>query len=170
MKCDQDLCYDLKKLRWQDELNPRVRCAFGNVFKEKSHFQFNRIPNSLFCLLLLSHKLVGALHNRGFKDMKNDFMFLRPLTMRQIFFWVSKSHISLNSLWKVSLTGQWQFGLRPWCNLHLHLQSVIDWSMTLCLWTSALWPCVIDCGQWQCGHKLALKKCHWLDVYYTILY
>ena len=35
MKCDQDLClnfwYDLKKLLWQDELNPRVRCAFGNV-------------------------------------------------------------------------------------------------------------------------------------------
>ena len=32
---DQDLClnlwYDLKKLLWQDELNPRVRCAFGNV-------------------------------------------------------------------------------------------------------------------------------------------
>ena len=36
MKCDQDLClnlwYDLKKLLWQDELNPRVRCAFGNVY------------------------------------------------------------------------------------------------------------------------------------------
>ena len=36
MKCDQDLClnfcYDLEKLLWQDELNPRVRCAFGNVF------------------------------------------------------------------------------------------------------------------------------------------
>ena len=36
MKCDQDLClnlwYDLKKLLWQDEFNPRVRCAFGNVF------------------------------------------------------------------------------------------------------------------------------------------
>ena len=36
MKCDQDLClnlwYDLNKLLWQDELNPRVRCAFGNVF------------------------------------------------------------------------------------------------------------------------------------------
>ena len=35
MKCDQDLCLnlcnDLKKLLWQDELNPRVRCAFGNV-------------------------------------------------------------------------------------------------------------------------------------------
>ena len=32
---DADLClnlwYDLKKLLWQDELNPRVRCAFGNV-------------------------------------------------------------------------------------------------------------------------------------------
>ena len=26
------LWYDLKKLLWQDELNPRVRCAFGNVY------------------------------------------------------------------------------------------------------------------------------------------
>ena len=37
MKCDQDFClnlwYNLKKLLCQDELNPRVRCAFGNVFK-----------------------------------------------------------------------------------------------------------------------------------------
>ena len=36
MKCDQDLFlnlwYDLKKLLLQDELNPRVRCAFGNVW------------------------------------------------------------------------------------------------------------------------------------------
>ena len=36
MNCDQDLClnllYDLKKVLWHDELNPRVRCAFGNVF------------------------------------------------------------------------------------------------------------------------------------------
>ena len=36
MKCDQDLClnfwYDFKKLLWQDELNPRVRSAFGNVY------------------------------------------------------------------------------------------------------------------------------------------
>ena len=35
MKCDQDLClnfwHDFKMLLWQDELNPRVRCAFGNV-------------------------------------------------------------------------------------------------------------------------------------------
>ena len=35
MKIDQDLWlnlyYDLKKLLWRDELNPRVRCAFGNV-------------------------------------------------------------------------------------------------------------------------------------------
>ena len=42
MKCDQDLClnfwYYLKKLLWQDELNPRVRCAFGNVLtKGPSH-------------------------------------------------------------------------------------------------------------------------------------
>ena len=36
MNHDQDLClnlwYDPKKLLWQDELNPRVRCAFGNVY------------------------------------------------------------------------------------------------------------------------------------------
>ena len=35
MNCDQDLClnlwYNLKKLLWQDEHNPRVRYAFGNV-------------------------------------------------------------------------------------------------------------------------------------------
>jgi len=35
MKFDQELClnllYDFKKSLWQDELNPRVRCAFGNV-------------------------------------------------------------------------------------------------------------------------------------------
>ena len=35
MKCDKDLClnfwYDFKKLLWKDELNPRVRCAFGDV-------------------------------------------------------------------------------------------------------------------------------------------
>ena len=36
MKSNQDLFenlwYDLKKLLWWAELNPRVRCAFGNVF------------------------------------------------------------------------------------------------------------------------------------------
>ena len=35
MKFDQDLCknlqYDLYKLLWLPELNPQVRCAFGNV-------------------------------------------------------------------------------------------------------------------------------------------
>ena len=31
MGCDLCLKFDLKKLLWQDELNPRVRCAFGNV-------------------------------------------------------------------------------------------------------------------------------------------
>ena len=43
MKCDQDLClnlrYDLKKLLWQDELNPRVRCAFGNVLLLNAAFR-----------------------------------------------------------------------------------------------------------------------------------
>ena len=38
MKCDQDLClnfwYDFKKLLWQDELYPWVRCAFSNVLDD----------------------------------------------------------------------------------------------------------------------------------------
>ena len=54
MKCDQDLClnfwYDFKKLLWQDELNPRVRCAFGNVF-----FIFRDI----FHILLVSFYMTG---------------------------------------------------------------------------------------------------------------
>ena len=41
MKCDQDLClnlcYDLKKLLWQDQHNPRVRCAFGNVLEDQRY-------------------------------------------------------------------------------------------------------------------------------------
>ena len=41
---DQDLClnlwYELKKLHWQDELNPRVRCAFGNVFVNFTPYVF----------------------------------------------------------------------------------------------------------------------------------
>ena len=40
MKSDQDLFenlwYDLRKLLWQPELNPRVRCAFGNVSCRKT--------------------------------------------------------------------------------------------------------------------------------------
>ena len=35
MKCDQDLCW--KNLLWRDELNPRVRCAFGNVLLQQGY-------------------------------------------------------------------------------------------------------------------------------------
>ena len=42
MKFEQDLCksswYDFKKLLWKDELNPRVRCAFGNVWYLDDHY------------------------------------------------------------------------------------------------------------------------------------
>ena len=33
-----------------------------------------------------------------------------------------------------------------WGNVH-HYKTVIDQSMTVWLWTSSLWPCVIDFGQ-----------------------
>ena len=49
MKSDQDLCknlwHDLNKLLWQAELNPRVRCAFGNVFKYPLSLLFVRSQN-----------------------------------------------------------------------------------------------------------------------------
>ena len=32
-KIFENLRYDLKKLLWKAELNPRVRCAFGNVYR-----------------------------------------------------------------------------------------------------------------------------------------
>ena len=56
MKCDQDLClnfwYDFKKLLWQHELNPRVRCAFGNVFYI-CNFCF-RLPKSMFTRVVVN--------------------------------------------------------------------------------------------------------------------
>jgi hypothetical protein len=59
MKFDQDLClnllYDFKKSLWQDELNPRVRCAFGNV----SSFRLLNRPT----LLSLSRGLVLSVLN-----------------------------------------------------------------------------------------------------------
>ena len=89
----------------------------------------------------------------------------------------------------MSLTGQWQFLnvlqlgnhrklekchwpvndsftlLRPWGDGDLY-RSVIEQSMTVCLWTSHLWPYVINRGQWHFGHKKILKKCHWLGLNY----
>ena len=49
------LIYDFKKLLWQDELNPRVRCAFGNVSPlhaynisgMRSAREYSRAPKSL---------------------------------------------------------------------------------------------------------------------------
>ena len=41
MKCDQDLCLNLFEL-WYAELNPRVRCAFGNVSHQFAKFVFER--------------------------------------------------------------------------------------------------------------------------------
>ena len=36
-----DLWYDLKKLLWEYKLNPRVRCAFGNVWEKWPGYTFN---------------------------------------------------------------------------------------------------------------------------------
>ena len=49
-----NLWYDLRKLLWQDELNPRVRCAFGNVFV----FFFAFLHFLHFCLFSASYQSV----------------------------------------------------------------------------------------------------------------
>ena len=67
---DQDLClnlwHGLKKLLWQDELNPRVRCAFGNVFTYKG-----RVPeenNSERPVDALAEKHEWLTHNLKSRD------------------------------------------------------------------------------------------------------
>ena len=55
MKYDQDLClnFDLKKLLWQDELNPRVRCAFGNVLDSEAAMlsKQTRLEGEMVCCI-----------------------------------------------------------------------------------------------------------------------
>ena len=68
---DQDLClnlwHGLKKLLWQDELNPRVRCAFGNVFFATSNWKPSKSLittrtddfHDVFLIFAREHNLVG---------------------------------------------------------------------------------------------------------------
>ena len=67
MKFDQDSClnlwYDLKKLFWWDVLNPRVRCAFGNVFSfalPKMKMAFSQQVLLFHEVLHLREPLVGS--------------------------------------------------------------------------------------------------------------
>ena len=64
---------------------------------------------------------------------------------------------------------QWKFWLRPWWNGNLY-KSVVDRSMTVWLWTSGLWPCVIDFGQWHLAISEPWKivKKSVIDWMYTI--
>ena len=64
---DQDSClnlwYDLKKLFWWDVLNPRVRCAFGNVFSfalPKMKMAFSQQVLLFHEVLHLRESLVGS--------------------------------------------------------------------------------------------------------------
>ena len=68
MKCDQDLClslrYDLKKLLWQDELNPRVRCAFGNVYLIDEMVGVSAtVAEPFFVFLIFNHLLSHCTHS-----------------------------------------------------------------------------------------------------------
>ena len=83
MKCDQDLClnlwYDLNKLLWQDELNPRVRCAFGNVSKLRLSFPVYFCYFFLICELL--PKLFLLLHLCLFVLSEGELLESGPLTI-----------------------------------------------------------------------------------------
>ena len=61
----QDLClnlwHDLEKLLWQDELNPRVRCAFGNVYFNEWQGHLLRCPGQLKMSFLRFIKFWGHL-------------------------------------------------------------------------------------------------------------
>ena len=65
-----DLClrlwYDLKRLLWQDELNPRVRCAFGNVyFRPRWILIRPTLGRVLTCEKPTSACPLGSLHWQG---------------------------------------------------------------------------------------------------------
>ena len=79
MKCDQDLClnlwYDFKKLLWQDELNPRVRCAFGNV-----SFQSFQIQRMRLLLLILPSLTLGLYWLGSIKFLNNTIWVLNSPT------------------------------------------------------------------------------------------
>ena len=62
MKFEQGLCksclYDFKKLLWKDELNPRLRCAFGNVYTALVFDSVEWVGNTLVGAFALTPKLL----------------------------------------------------------------------------------------------------------------
>ena len=105
MKCDQDLClncwYDFKKLLWQDELNPRVRCAFGNVFS--------------YCALLFLKFLMAGMSVSATKVITGPiFLFVgfsgllgvspSVCAWLSLSWWISSSFLSISLLFSVMIS------------------------------------------------------------------
>ena len=105
MKCDQDLClifwYDLKKLLWQDELNPRVRCAFGNVFPS---FTLWHKTSLLVVVKNLSKAVLWSFSDRHLKQ-RHPFQTIWDMAYRRVF-------VSSIEIWILSLSHRdpWNFG------------------------------------------------------------
>ena len=92
MKCDQDLCmnfwYDFKKLLWQDELNPRVCCAFGNVLTFQSLPDFQAGPAARNCWDQgwgESHKNFKLGLHQSVLDIRSEQIILR---LKLLSFWL----------------------------------------------------------------------------------
>ena len=125
MGCDLclNLWYDLKRLLWQDELNPRVRCAFGNV---------SLPPHALIWLFSQILKDINVKHysrEKGLKMGPDNITVWNPieqvlheffqLKFIQVVFW----HIAIKKKWykrqKISLL---------MVNIFRLLKSIIYWS------------------------------------------
>ena len=88
----ENLRYDLKKLLWQPELNPRVRCAFGNVFFFRGQLTMR------------------ILSTRGWPGSEGGEIFFkywleeeRIIFSSYIWMWASAVFLCMHRFWQISI-------------------------------------------------------------------
>ena len=123
MKCDQDLFlnlwYDLKKLLLQDELNPRVRSAFGNVsiFFDKIEKNIpasnNEIPAHVNTATQWQALRVGPLPRQSHLKNSNSLRrVLHSMRIRALYVW-STTRLPKHTQIVTPSTGIFSIGKRP---------------------------------------------------------
>ena len=131
MKCDQDLClnfwYDFKKLLCQDELNPRVRCAFGNVFL---YFSFFNQVTSIF-------------HLRGGKIKKKFFFWLPRVHGPRPWLWCCFDYFHYDFGWleRTRRLLDLLFQYVPKNNLRIVQQHVLKHTSCIAQKSAVVWIC-----------------------------
>ena len=100
-----ELWYDLKKLLWQDELNPRVRCAFGNVFSRTwSQADWNDSSRETRPFKTHSKKLTGISQMFIASKIPKLINFTRKKPRKLRLFWRKKRGVSMETFPRSSLT------------------------------------------------------------------